>query len=52
MTSKIFYLRDTPNNGEDELNQFLATLKPFQIVSVSVVPLIGANVQKVIIIHS
>jgi hypothetical protein len=53
--SKIMFLGSAPTpeeRGEIELNEFLGTLSPSQIISVSIVPLIGANTQKVIIIHS
>ena len=55
MKSKILYLtRGTDPNADDEstLNEFLSTLQPSQIIHISIVPLIGANIQKVIIIHS
>jgi hypothetical protein len=55
MKSSIYFLRSAAkveDRGQIELNEFLATLRPEQIIHVSVVQLIGANIQKVIIIHS
>ena len=53
--STIMFLRSAATvekRGQIELDEFLGTLSPSQIISVSVVPLIGANIQKIIIIHS
>ena len=55
MKSKILYLTKGNNpksNDEDKLNEFLSTMQPSQIIHISIVQLIGANVQKVVIIHS
>lgn len=55
MKSKILYLTRGSNPESDDeatLNEFLSTLQPSQIIHISIVPLIGANVQKVVIIHS
>ena len=54
MKSKIIYLTDrrTNDNEEDKLNEFLSTMQPSQIIHISMVQLIGANVQKIVIIHS
>lgn len=57
MKSKIIYLTEGVSvnpecNDEDKLNEFLSTLAPSQIIHISTISLINANVQKVIIIHS
>ena len=57
MKSKIIYLTEgvsvnPESNDEDKLNEFLSTLEPSQIIHISTISLINANVQKVVIIHS